>query len=184
MLAQAFDRTFPPVPICFLGRRNALLGQELQAEVFQLELLYLAAARHGERIDEEDVFRDFVAGDFASAEVLHDVFGHRHAFVQDDERADLFAIFLRRDAGHLHILHARQVVKELFQFTRVDVLTTTDDHVFDAARDAVIPLLVLHAQVATMEETVLVDDLFRRLRVLIIPFHDEITAATHFAPLS
>ena len=163
-----------------LYRRDALLGKQLQAEVFQFEFLYFAAARHRECIDKEDVLRDFVAGDFSAAEVFHYVVGHRRALLQDDERADLFAIFLRRHAGYLHIFHARQVVKELFQFARVDVLATPDNHVFDATRDAVIALLVFHAQVAAMQEAVLVDNLGGRFRILVITLHDEVTFATHF----
>ena len=73
---------------------NALLFAKFETEILEFELLNLATARHGEFLDEEDIARDFVAGDLACAEVAHVKVGHLHAFVKDDEGAHFFAVAL------------------------------------------------------------------------------------------
>ena len=53
---------------------DALLAAELEAHLLQLELLYFAATREGELVDEEHVLGNLVAGNLAATELLH-VFG-------------------------------------------------------------------------------------------------------------
>lgn len=76
-----------------LCRRDALLLKELQAEILQLELLDFAAAGHREGIDDEDILRDLVACDLATAEVLDLILGEVGTLVADNEGANLLAVF-------------------------------------------------------------------------------------------
>ena len=62
-------------------------------EILQLELLDLAAAGHREGIDDEDILRDLVACDLATAEVLDLILGEVGTLVADDEGANLLAVF-------------------------------------------------------------------------------------------
>ena len=64
---------------------NPLLFTKFETEVLEFELLNLAAARHGEFLDEEDVAGNLVARNFAGAELAHVEVGHLYAFVQNDE---------------------------------------------------------------------------------------------------
>ena len=57
----------------------ALFFTEFQAEFLELELLDFAAAGEGEAIDEEDVFRNLVAGDLAAAQLKLDAVIDRNA---------------------------------------------------------------------------------------------------------
>ena len=67
---------------------------ELETHFLEFELLNFSAARQGELIDEENIFRGLVTGYLALAEVAH-VFGlHLHTFVEDDESTHFFSIFL------------------------------------------------------------------------------------------
>ena len=77
-----------------LCRRDALLLEELQAEILQLELLDLSAAGHREGIDDKDIFRDLVAGDLAAAEILDLILGEVGALMADNEGANFLAVFL------------------------------------------------------------------------------------------
>ena len=86
-----------------------------------------------------------MAGDFSAAEILDDIFSHCDAVMQNDESANLFPVFLRWDGCDLYIFHAFQVVKEFFQFTRLDVLTSANNHIFDTAGDPVVAAFVFHA---------------------------------------
>ena len=67
---------------------------EFESEVLEFELLNLAAARHGEFLDEEDVAGNLVARNFAGAELAHVEVGHLYAFVQNDECPHFLAIAL------------------------------------------------------------------------------------------
>lgn len=136
----------------FLYNFDTLFGTEFQTQVFQFEFLDFAAARHWELLDEEDVFGNFVAGDFPLTELPDIELVHGVPFVQDDEGPYGFSVFLGRHTGHLYILDARHLVEKFFDFTRVDVFTATDNHVLDAARDAVVPVFILHSQVARMKD--------------------------------
>lgn len=50
--------------------------------------------------------------------------------------------------SHLHILHLWVSVKEVLQLRRVDVLTTSDDHILGATHDPAEALLVHHSDVS------------------------------------
>ena len=73
---------------------DALLFAKFETEVLEFELLNLAAACHGEFLDEEDIAGDFVTRNFACAKVAHVKVVHLHAFVKDDEGAHFFAVAL------------------------------------------------------------------------------------------
>lgn len=73
---------------------DAMLFAKFETEILEFEFLNLTTARHGEFFDEENVAGDFVAGNFACAEVAHVKVGHLHAFVKDDEGAHFFAVAL------------------------------------------------------------------------------------------
>ena len=86
---------------------------------------------------------------------------HLHTLFQDDEGTNGLTVFLRRHGSHLYVTDAGHVIEVLLDLTRIDVLTATDDHVLDAARDLIEALLVFHAQVARVQIAVLVDHLSR-----------------------
>lgn len=44
---------------------DSLLAAEFQTYILQLELLYFSASGHGEFLDKENVFRNFVTGNFS-----------------------------------------------------------------------------------------------------------------------
>ena len=50
---------------------DPLLLAKLQPQIFQSELLYLTASRHGELVDKEDILRYFVARYLADACLLY-----------------------------------------------------------------------------------------------------------------
>ena len=101
--------------------------------------------------------------------------------MQDDEGTYGLAVTLRRDAGYLYVLDALHLVEELLDFAWVDVLTPTDNHILDAARDAIVAVFVLHAEVARMEESVLVDDFGGGFGVLVVTLHRIVATVAHFA---
>ena len=103
------------------------------------------------------------------------------SFLQYNESTYFFAIFLRWNACHLHILHTFQFVKELFNLSRIDIFATTDNHIFDASGDAVIAVFIFHAKVTGVKETVLVDYFGCGLRILIVTLHVVIAPVAHFA---
>lgn len=90
---------------------DASFGTEFYAQFFQLEFLDLSASCHRELLDEEDVFGNFVAGDFPLAELPDIELVHGVSLVQDDEGPYGFSVFLGRHAGHLYILDARHLVE-------------------------------------------------------------------------
>lgn len=127
------------------------------SRVFQLELLYLSASGHREGIDEEDVFRDLMPGDLSAAEIFHLFLRSRHTIVKDDKGTHFLSIFLGRNSGYLHVFHAGEMIEELLQLTWIDILASTDNHILDTAGDTEVSILITNAQVAGMQEAILVD---------------------------
>ena len=105
---------------------------------------------------------------------------HIHSFVQDDESAYGFTVFLRGNTGYLHVFYAFQLIEELFYLAGIDIFTTADNHVLDASCDAVIAVLVLHSKVSRVQETVLVNDFGRGFRVFVVTLHGVVSAVAHF----
>ena len=110
--------------------------------------MYLTAPGHGKFVNEENVFRDFVAGDFIPAEVLYVRSLHGYSFVQNDESPYCLSIFFRWDARYLYVLHSVELIEEFLYLTGIDILSTTDDHIFDTSCDTIIPIFVLDSQVS------------------------------------
>ena len=133
-----------------------------------------------EGVDEEYILRDLMPGDLPAAEVLDDIFRHGDAFVQDDKGSHFLSVFLGWNGSDLYIFHPFQVIEEFLQFTRIDILSSPDNHVLDASGDAVVAMFVFHAQVATVQEAVFVDDLGRGCRVVVIAFHGVVPPVAHF----
>ena len=106
---------------------------------------------------------------------------HVHTLVQDDESAHSLAVLLGRNACHLHVLHAGQLVEELFNFSRINVFASTDNHVLDTSGNAVISIFILYAQVARVQESVFVYHFCRSFGILVVAFHGVIAAVAHFA---
>lgn len=120
----------------------------MQSQVFQLELLYLAAPCHGEFFYEEYVFGNLVPGDFPNAEVAYIRLVQVCSFVLDDECADRLAVLFGGNTGYLHVFYAFQLLEELFDFARIDILPAAYNHILDASGDAVVAVFVFYTQVA------------------------------------
>ena len=73
---------------------DSLLTAEFQTYILQLELLYFSASGHGEFLDKENVFRNFVTGNFSLAEFAYIKFIETASFMQDNECPDSFSVFL------------------------------------------------------------------------------------------
>ena len=152
---------------------------ELEAHLLEFELLDFARASQRELVDEEDVLRNLVTGNLATAEQLDILGGHLDSLLKDDEGTYGLTVFLGGNGSHLHIADARHVVEELFDFTWIDILTAADDHVLDTARDFIEALLVFDAEVARVEVAVFVDDLSGGCRILIVALHHVEALAAH-----
>lgn len=163
---------------------QALLFQELDALVAEFEFPYFAAAGEGEAVDEKYVLGDFMTGYLAAAVVSNFIVGHFNSVVEDDEGADFFAVFFGGDADDLNVFYAVFFIEEVFYFAGIDVFASADNHVLDAAGDAVVAVGVLDAEVAAVEPAVGVDDFGCLDGAFVISFHDEVAAAAHFALLA
>lgn len=67
--------------------------------------------------------------------------------------------YFLKDSGYLHVFHAGEMIKEFLQLTWIDILASTDDHILDTAGDTEVSILITNAQVAGMQEAILVDRL-------------------------
>ena len=156
-------------------------GEEFETEVFELVFLYFPAAGEGEAFHEKYVFRNFVTGDFSFAEIFYIGFVEGFALFEYDECADLFAVFARRHRRHLHVFDLGHFVEEFLYFAGIDVFAAAYDHVFYATGDFEIAFGCFHAQVAGVEIAVAVDDFGGGFGHFVIPFHDVVAFAAHFA---
>ena len=120
-------------------------------------------------------------GDLSAAEIFHLFLRSRHTIVKDDKGTHFLSIFLGRNSGYLHVFHAGEMIEELLQLTWIDILASTDNHILDTAGDTEVSILITNAQVAGMQEAILVDRFIGSGFVFIVTFHVIITAVTHLA---
>ena len=98
-----------------------------------------------------------------------------------DPGDDFFTVARARNADHLHISNSGVSEEEFFQLTRVNVLTTTDDHVLVAPDDADVTLFVHARQVAGVHPTVPIDGVGGALGVVPVTEHHAVATGTQLA---
>src|SRR5690606_21395372 len=96
----------------------------------------------------------------------------------------LFAVFFIGYAGYLHVFDGGVGVEEFFDLFRVDVLSATDDHVFDAADDLHIAVFVHGGQVAGVHPAGVVDGFVGCLFVVPVLQHHTVATGAEFADLA
>ncbi|MOA45033.1 hypothetical protein D3C78_1673860 [compost metagenome] len=93
-----------------------------------------------------------------------------------DPGDDLFAVARAGNANHLHVRNGRMSEEKFFQLPRVNILTTTDDHVLVAPGNAHVALVVHARQVTGVHPPSLIDGVRRAFRVVPIAEHHAVTA--------
>src|SRR5690606_33342208 len=96
----------------------------------------------------------------------------------------LFTVLLVRNTGYLHLFNGGVSVEELFDLFRVDVFTTADHHVLDAAHDLDVTILVHGRQVAGVHPAGIVDGFPGLFLVVPVLQHHAVAAGTQFANLT
>src|SRR5262249_37092617 len=166
-----------------LGRPGLLQAELLHHAVAHDELLRLARDGHRQLGHEAHVARDLVVRDLVAAEVADLLLGRRHAGLEDDPRADLFAILGVGHAEDLHRLHLRMPEQELLDLARIHVLAPADEHVLHAADDVAVALGVDRREVARVHPAV-DHDLARALLVVPVPQHHRVAPGAELALLA
>src|SRR5690606_5619065 len=96
----------------------------------------------------------------------------------------LFTVLLVRNTGYLHLFNGGVSVEELFDLFRVDVFTTADHHVLDAAHDLDVTILVHGGQVAGVHPAGVVDGFVGFLFVVPVLQHHTVATGAEFADLA
>lgn len=131
--------------ILYLNNFYPLLLTKLQSKIFQSEFLNFTTACHRKLLHKEDIFRYLITGNLILTEVTNVRFMHFHPFLQDDKSTNRFTIFLRGNPCYLNILYSIKFIKEFFDFTWIDIFTTTNNHILDTSCDPVISVLIFNA---------------------------------------
>src|SRR3979411_355948 len=112
------------------GVWRGLEPEDLHSHLAHFDLADLAGDRHREFVDDMDVARNLVVGQFAVRELADRLRIERaSARLHPDPGADLFAVLLVRDTDHLSVLDIRMGVQKLLDLAGIDVLPTTNHHV-------------------------------------------------------
>src|SRR5690606_30362197 len=88
-----------------------------------------------------------------------------------------------RDADDGATRHRRMLIKNVFDFGRIDVLATTDDHVLDAVGDIDKTVFIHVATVASVHPTV-PQRLRRKLRLVPVALHHDRATDQDFTGLA
>src|SRR5262245_42359703 len=114
-------------------------------------------------------------GNLATTVVLDLLLRERGAVPKANPGADLFPVAKVRQADDVHVGDGWMRVQKLLDFTGIDVLAAADDHVLDAASDAVIAVGSALRQVTRPQPTVGSDGGGRLRRLVVIAFHHAVT---------
>src|SRR5205823_7326598 len=152
-----------------------------QRHLPHLELLDLAGDGHRELVGEPDVAGHLVVGDLALAEVLDGLLGDGGAWADLDPGHELLAVLDVGDADHLDVGHVGVGVEELLDLPGIDVLSTADDHVLDAADDVDVAVGVHRGQVAGVHPAAAVDGLSGALGVVPVAHHHRVAPGAQLA---
>ena len=131
--------------ILYLNNFYSLLLTKLQSKIFQSEFLNFTTACHRELLHKKDIFRYLITGNLILTEVTNVRLMHFHPFLQDDKSTNRFTILLRGNPRYLNILYSIKFIKEFFDFTWIDIFTTTNNHILDTPCDPVISVLIFNA---------------------------------------
>src|SRR5574344_500147 len=164
---------------------SGLFGQAKggRHDLADFEFLDLAGDGHREGIHKTDVTRHLVVRDLAFAEGANVVFRRLGARLGDDPGAQLFAKTAVRNPDDLDVLYLRMAVEEFLDFAWIDVLSATNDHVFDAAHDVDVALRIHGGEVAGVHPAVCVNGFTRFGFVTPIAMHDGIAFGTQLTAL-
>src|ERR1700682_2304501 len=112
------------------------------------KLLDLSGHSRREAPYEPDVARDLVVRDPILTNPADTLLVEGSAGPRNNPGTEFFAIFCVRHTENLDVLNIGMPIQILFDFTRIDVLTSADDHILDPSDDAAISVLVAGCQVA------------------------------------
>ena len=88
---------------------------------------------HRETIRNPNILWDFEMGNLPLTKFLNRLQRQGLTFFELNPGHDGFAIFSIGNTNHLHVADVGVRIEKLLYFTRIDVLSASDNHVFDAA---------------------------------------------------
>ncbi len=106
--------------------------------------------------------------------------GRRRAGLQHDEGLGSLAPLLVLHSHHADLLHGRVAHQHAFHFDRRDVLAAADDHVLEPVADFRVAVGVYDRGIAAVKPPA-AHGLLRRLRIIVVPLHDDIAAHADLA---
>ncbi len=95
--------------------------------------------------------------------------------------AAFLAVFFIRHTNYLDVTHLRVRQIKLFDLTRIEVLTATDNHILQTSGNLVVTILGSHTDIARVQPAICINRLCRCFRHLIITLHDIEAAGNEFA---
>src|SRR5699024_10065340 len=108
----------------------------------------LAAGSFGKFVEELDDPRDLIGGEILPAEPLDLICAEVGTWSAGDDSGHLLTILLIRSAYDADLIDLGDLIDDLFDLARVDVVSAMDDEVLDAVDDEEIPVLVQSTEVA------------------------------------
>src|SRR5579864_2183531 len=116
-----------------LDFRDLLQLAHLDFHLPHAKLLDLATCGHGELVHKAEMLRYFEMRDFPMAEIANLVLLCTLARLQPNPGYDSFPKSFVGNAQYLCIGDLRMRVQQVFNFARINVFTTSDNHVFRAS---------------------------------------------------
>ena len=100
--------------------------------------------------------------------------------MKDDKSTCDFAIFFIFYSSNLNIFDLWHINQEFFQFTRINIFSTTNNHILDTACNAIVSVFALYTKVSRVQKSVFINDFSCGFWHFVISFHDVITTTAHF----
>src|SRR5258708_28207732 len=162
---------------------HVLQSQGLGGLPAQHNLLHLAAGGHRIALHELEVRWDLLVTDLALAVVAYLLLGELHAFPRPDHRQQFFAEESVWHTEHLSVSDPGMADEERLDLRREEVLTATNDHVFEPTHDVEVALRVHGGKITRMQPAVSVNRLRSLLRHLVVAHHRHKATIAQFAAL-
>ena len=106
---------------------------------------------------------------------------HSNVFFKNDTSHYFFTILFIRNTDNLNVFNVFVGVNKFFNFFRVNIFTTTNNHILESACNTVVTFRCSASKVACVEPAVFVNSGSSSLRHFIIAFHYVVATCNKFA---
>src|SRR5690554_918533 len=135
-------------PFFLVNRKLCFGSRQLRPHFTQLVFLNLSTGCSRKTIDKKHMFGNFVTGNLSPTKLLHLRFAQVLSSLELNKGTNNLTVFFIRNTNYFDHLHLRHSVDEILNFTGIDILPATNNHILNTTGNSVKSVFGLYRQIA------------------------------------